>query len=420
MVIAPIEACVSVAVVLAPGMDALVPTFFDYGTGPPMTTCDGTMTYEEFEWHILRLVYEEGLDRLQPSYLAYALGMTHDQVTEFLEEATTTGLLEMDVLGDGRIEYRIPGLDRARNLPSPIWKEIEEEFDLDRPDDADVDESAPVRRLESEAPDTTQPPSPALDPPPQAADADQPPVPRADGVVDDRPGRRRIDTEADDDARQRLAVAKHPHLPSSLRDHIEARYASTETAMMPLDDRSPIVGTDASVDDPTSRAMTAFDNDEHFPFRIEATDDTYCDPTQTVFMRQIRVHGVDSEQELRHHVQRLFESFGYRIVQAEDERLRFERGSVTFILALVPLFVLVLPLFVYLFLYCMGRSTIHQEPVELDVQFRRQIEDGEPVYEIDLTFIGLHGVVLGAADQRVLNQEIDTLRDELRWSLSPG
>ena len=218
----------------------------------------------------------------------------------------------------------------------------------------------------------------------------------------------------------RLAVAQHPQLPSALREHIRRRYSTSDTAMIPLERSSPIVGTGASVDDPTSRAMVALDNDEHFPFRVEASDDTYCDPTQTVFMRQIRVHGVESEEQLRHHVQRLFESFGYRIVQAEQDRLRFERGSVTFILALVPLFVLVLPLFVYLFLYCMGRSTIHQEPVELDVQFRKQIEDGEPVYEIDLTFIGLHGVVLGAADQRVLNQEIDTLRDELRWSLSPG
>jgi hypothetical protein len=64
----------------------------------------------------------------------------------------------------------------------------------------------------------------------------------------------------------------------------------------------------------------------------------------------------------------------------------------------------------------MGRSTIHQEPLELDVHIRKQPVQGS--YDIDLTFIGLHGVVLGAADQRVLNQEIDTLRDELRWALA--
>jgi hypothetical protein len=105
------------------------------------------------------------------------------------------------------------------------------------------------------------------------------------------------------------------------------------------------------------------------------------------------------------------------LVQSTGERHRYERGSVTFILALVPLFVLVVPLFIYLFMYCMGRSTIHQEPVELDVQFRKSMTH-EGCYEIDLTFIGLHGVVLGASDQRVLNQEVDTLREELRWALS--
>ncbi len=401
-------------------MESTPPAFFErYGS---TTTRDGTMTYEEFEWHILRLVYEEGLDQLQPSYLAYALGLPHDKVTEFLEQAACSGLLELDVVSDGRLEYSIAGLDRADDLPQPIWKEIEEQFDLDRPEGAEEPRSPQNRYSTGERPEPKRigaDPPPDAEPPPAA----RPTPPTADEAADGIPGPRRLEDESNPSpaARQRLAVARHPQLPSSLRQHIEARYAhTTETSMVRLADQSPIVGTEASVDDPTSRAMVALDDDEHFPFRIEACDDTYCDPTQTVFMRQIRVHGVDSEEELRRHVQRLFESFGYRIVQAEDERLRFERGSVTFILALVPLFVLVLPLFVYLFLYCMGRSTIHQEPVELDVQFRRQIEDGEPVYEIDLTFIGLHGVVLGAADQRVLNQEIDTLRDELRWSLSPG
>ncbi len=383
------------------------------------------MTYEEFEWHILRLVYEEGLDRLQPSYLAYALGLPHDKVTEFLEEGARSGLLELDVLSDGRLEYTIPGLDRADDLPDPIWKDIEEQFDLERPADVDdvdpVADSAPPRKTGAEPPKNAQQPPPGLEPP--AAQSPTPVREATDGSTDlirhsdQQPA---VPEPPSPAARHRLAVAQHPQLPSALREHIRRRYSTSDTAMIPLERSSPIVGTGASVDDPTSRAMVALDNDEHFPFRVEASDDTYCDPTQTVFMRQIRVHGVESEEQLRHHVQRLFESFGYRIVQAEQDRLRFERGSVTFILALVPLFVLVLPLFVYLFLYCMGRSTIHQEPVELDVQFRKQIEDGEPVYEIDLTFIGLHGVVLGAADQRVLNQEIDTLRDELRWSLSPG
>lgn len=390
-----------------------------------MTTRDGTMNYEDFEWQLLRLVYEEGLDRLEPSYLAYALGMTHERVTAFLERATTAGLVDMDVGDQGRLTYRIPGLDQFRELPEPIWKDIEEQFDVAPPADASGPEA---KRIGTDGParppQTTgaAPPKGAMEPPPGLD-----PAPATDGRPGDEPPaparaheHHRPQQAPPANARRRLAVAQHPQLPSALRRHIEAHYGGNDQPMMRLDNRSPVVGTEASVNDPTSTAMVALGNDEKFPFRVEACDDTYCDPTQTVFMRQIKVHGAESEQEVRHHVQRLFESFGYRVVQAEDQRLRFERGSVTFILALVPLFVLVLPLFVYLFLYCMGRSTIHQEPVELDVQFRRQIEDGEPVFEIDLTFIGLHGVVLGAADQRVLNQEIDTLRDELRWSLSPG
>jgi hypothetical protein len=65
----------------------------------------------------------------------------------------------------------------------------------------------------------------------------------------------------------------------------------------------------------------------------------------------------------------------------------------------------------------MGRSTIHQEPLELDVQLRKSGDEPD-AYELDLTFIGMHGVVLGAADQRVLNQEVDTLEDELQWNLT--
>jgi len=151
--------------------------------------------------------------------------------------------------------------------------------------------------------------------------------------------------------------------------------------------------------------------------QIEASGDALCDPSQTFFMRKLRVHGVQSEALLRDHIQRLFESFGYKQLNQTQEKMRFERGSVTFILALVPLFVLILPLFVYLFLYCMGRSTIQQEPLALDVHIKRS-EQSETTYEIDLFFIGLHGVVLGSSDQRVLNQEIDTLREELRWALA--
>lgn len=167
---------------------------------------------------------------------------------------------------------------------------------------------------------------------------------------------------------------------------------------------------------PESTALVPFEQDEFLPTRVETNDEAFCDPSRTMFMRQIRVYGSQSPQAIREQVARLFQGFGYRVIDSTNDRMRFERGSVMFILALVPLFVLVLPLFVYLFLYCMGRSTIQQEPLELDVHFR-QGRGREPFWEIDLTFVGLHGVVLGAADQRVLNREIDTLREELRWAL---
>ncbi|RAL20020.1 hypothetical protein DL240_19125 [Lujinxingia litoralis] len=363
------------------------------------------MTYEEFEWHILRLVYEEGMDRLQPSYLAYALGLPHERVTAFLDQATQAGLVELEVKSDGRLEYAIPGIDHSRSLPRPIWRDQEQPA----PTDATALSDEARRAAAAEAARDLLAHDPAAGTPAPLPGAPPEPRPSEPGAVH----------QAAHTPHHRLAVARHPLLPASLRAHIEERYGHSDARLVPVaetglqHDQLPVV-------DPTRRAMVAVDNDEHFPFRIEASDDTFCDPSQTVFMRQMRAYGVKDEQELRYHVQRLFESFGYRVVQSEHERLRFERGSLTFIIAMVPLFVLVLPLFVYLFLYCMGRSTIHQEPVELDVQFRKRVENGEPVFDIDLTFVGLHGVVLGAADQRVLNQEIDTLRDELRWSLSAG
>lgn len=358
------------------------------------------MTYEEFEWHILRLVYEDGMDRLQPSYLAYALGLTHERVTAFLEQATQAGLVEMEIKSDGRLEYTIPGVDHTRSLPRPIWRDETDARAQESRSESEPSEAATraARDLMAHDPEAAHPAQRASQPQPAST-------------------ARKTQTSAPE--HERLAVARHPLLPASLRAHIEERYKHTDAQLVPVSqtglqrDQLPVV-------DPTSRAMVALDSDDQFPFRIEASDDTFCDPSQTVFMRQMRAYGVKDEEELRFHVQRLFESFGYRVVQSEHERLRFERGSLTFIIAMVPLFVLVLPLFVYLFLYCMGRSTIHQEPVELDVQFRKRVIDGEPVFDIDLTFVGLHGVVLGAADQRVLNQEIDTLRDELRWSLSAG
>ncbi len=326
------------------------------------------MTYEEFEWHILRMTYEERLDRLQPAFLAYALGLPHETVTSYLEHAVHNGLLEMDVTEDGRLEYFVPGIDLESALPNPVWKaEVSEEDEKEKTPESATDGSV-------DGPD-----------------------PRYD---------RRVDTS---------------NIPPNLRRHIEERYAGTDGALVGGGGRYAVVDAEASIEEarpePQSTALVPYDEDAEFlPARVESNDEAFCDPSRTMFMRQIRIYGSQSPQMIREQVTRLFQSFGYRVVDASNDRMRFERGSVMFILALVPLFVLVLPLFVYLFLYCMGRSTIQQEPLELDVQFRQR-KGREPFWEIDLTFVGLHGVVLGAADQRVLNREIDTLREELRWAL---
>lgn len=328
------------------------------------------MTYEEFEWHILRMSYEEKLEKLQPAFLAYALGLPHETVTSYLEHAVHAGVLEMDITEDGRIEYFVPGVDLSAPLPKPVWKEEVEQAGPKTPEDA------------------------------------------TDGSV--AGGDPRLD--------RRVNTSK---IPGNLKKHIEERYAGTDGALVGGGGhRFAVVDAQASIDEEygtapghESTAMVPYDDDAEFlPARIESNDEAFCDPSRTMFMRQIRIYGSQSPQVIREQITRLFQSFGYRVIDASNDRMRFERGSVMFILALVPLFVLVLPLFVYLFLYCMGRSTIQQEPLELDVQFRRG-RGREPFWEIDLTFVGLHGVVLGAADQRVLNREIDTLREELRWAL---
>lgn len=327
------------------------------------------MTYEEFEWHILRMTYEERLDRLQPAFLAYALGLPHETVTSYLEHAVHNGLLEMDVTEDGRLEYFVPGIDLEGALPKPVWKK-------------DVAEEEKEKLPEEATDGSVDGPDPRYD--------------------------RRVDTS---------------NIPPNLRRHIQERYTGTDGALVGGGGgRYAVVDASASIEEdrpepPQSTALVPYDDDAEFlPARVESNDEAFCDPSRTMFMRQIRIYGSQSPQMIREQVTRLFQSFGYRVVDASNDRMRFERGSVMFILALVPLFVLVLPLFVYLFLYCMGRSTIQQEPLELDVQFRQK-KGREPFWEIDLTFVGLHGVVLGAADQRVLNREIDTLREELRWAL---
>ncbi|MEZ4462126.1 MAG: hypothetical protein R3E66_20875 [bacterium] len=300
------------------------------------------MTYEEFEWHILRMAYEDDVDRVRPSMLAYTLGIPIDVANAYLEQAVHSSVLELDVADDGGFEYYVPGIDRTRPAPKPVWREHEEDHHHEPDDGLDGSVAA--------APKKTSPPK------------------------RNRP----------------------TGLPPNLVSAISRRQEAENEAL---------------------NALVPYDDSEFLPMRVETNDEAFCDASRTMFMRQIRVYGAHSKQGIAEQVQRLFQSLGYRLVEQQDQRLRFHRGSVMFLLALVPLFVLVIPLIVYLFMYAMGRSTIQQEPVELDVQFRRT-NGPDPYWEIDLTYVALHGVVLGAADQQQLNREIDTLKEELQWALS--
>lgn len=392
------------------------------------------MTYEEFEWHILRMVYENGLERIQPAYVAYAMGLPHEKASEYLDRAAQAGVLELDVTDDGSLEYFVPGADPEQAMPDPIWKEARAE----QADQGEADGEAGELMAEPEdRPAGDEEPSTALvatgdrsleEGDREAAGAPEP-TGRVGGAAEstrqppkDKGADGQLDRGGGDQLPATAATASASALPEPLRDHIEQRDESTDgTLDASRGGQRTVVDRDASVHaEDKPEVVAALENsDSDLPIHIESTDETFSDPSQTIFMRQLRVEGVESEEALREHVHRLFDSLGYQMVESNDDRMRFERGSVTFILALVPLFVLVLPLFVYLFLYCMGRSTIHQEPLELDVQLRKQ-PGRDDAYDIDLTFIGLHGVVLGAADQRVLDKEVDTLRDELRWALTTG
>ncbi|MGM0557558.1 MAG: hypothetical protein ACQEVA_14330 [Myxococcota bacterium] len=393
------------------------------------------MTYEEFEWKLLKLVYEDGVDRLQPAFIAYALGLPHETVSSYLEHATQNGLLEMEVTDDGRIEYVVPGHEGVEAMPDPVWKEVQAEqqcADSDAPAEQ-LEQRAMVQSDRREAPSSGASASTAMA---RVVEA-RGPEDGASGGAQNLPARLPEDAGTKGDHSKALAKVvkrrgeqednshnKLKRFPTTLRKHIEARFGGEDGSVDQVGMSTAVVARDATVSDADPVTVTGelvradeSGSSSKVPVRIETNDETFCDPSQTIFMRQMTVRGVESEAALREHVEKLFGSFGYRAVYEGDERMRFERGSVTFILALVPLFVLVLPLFVYLFLYCMGRSTIHQEPLELDVQMRKSGDDPD-AYELDLTFIGMHGVVLGAADQRVLNQEVDTLEDELQWNLS--
>ncbi len=374
------------------------------------------MTYEEFEWHILRLVYEEGATRLSPSYLGYTLGLPHDLISSYLEQAMDAGVIEPVATHQGNIEYTVPGVSLAPDLPTPLWKQ------------AHTPQAAP--------PEPKPTPAPPSKPAPQEITGEDA---LSSALVTNTVYKSSSPSSSqglNDPAT--LGHGKRTSSPPSLRTHVRSRGDQTDGSLYNIVqardvsiDRRMVVERGASADEPTPHTTALAVAPHHSSsvtalvpagmqgalMNVESSGETFCDPSRTIFMRQIKVHGVKSEQALRQQIGHLFESFGYKTLRMDAERMRFERGSVGFILALVPLFVLVVPLFVYLFLYCMGRSTIHQEPLELDVKIRQNAEN-DTSYDIDLTFIGLHGIVLGAADQRVLNQEIDTLSDELSWALA--
>jgi hypothetical protein len=386
------------------------------------------MTYEEFEWHILRMFYEHGLDRIQPAYVAYAMGIPHEKASEYLDRAAQTGVLEMEVTEEGCLEYFVPGIDPSASRPNPIWQsDLDQQLEAESSTQTEHTSASEPELLEKQSTSSEAQPPPSTDgtsaraPEAQTSTASAPETETHEAPTSSPPAQKGMDGTIEGASAPPMTTDTSS-VPPALQEHIDANESHADGSVSSSNRHGlPVVDRDASVhSDAQPDVVSALERSDHdLPIQIESTEETFSDPSQTIFMRQLRVEGVESEAALRQHVHRLFDSLGYQMVDAEGERMRFERGSVTFILALVPLFVLVLPLFVYLFLYCMGRSTIHQEPLELDVQLRKSSERDD-VYDIDLTFIGLHGVVLGAADQRVLDKEVDTLRDELQWALTTG
>ena len=320
------------------------------------------MTYEEFEWQLLRLAYEEKVERFQTAFIAYTLGLNHETVKQFLDQGVREGVLDVALSEEGHVEYFIPGVDRDHTMPQPVWKQ-----------------PSTQEEILPNTPHLIQPYTSNFE------------------ELSNTPQREYQVNQGEDGTLSSQGNTSSMSAPTTSRTLIPA---------------SPQLRRRSSEG---SQALVPYrDLDHHL---AEASEEVFCDPSQTVFMRQIRVYCGHSEEQLRENIQQFFESCGYRTIATSHQRLRFERGSVTFILALVPLFVLIIPLFVYLFLYCLGRSTIQQEPVELDIHIRPN-HSFEACYDIEITFVGFLCVVLGTEDQRILNQEIDTLREELHLALA--
>ncbi len=310
--------------------------------------------YQEFEKKILEIVYEDGIDRILASELAFAFDLDECAATQHLESAVTMGILDVD-FNDGVSTYYVPGMQVGDEA-------VNHDLIVDHHNQSGADGALDGNALSNLA----------------NADAGQ------DGSV------------------------RSSRLVLSFNESISPPMGGPEKTSQPnAPSWRPAPSRDLIPHQGTQLPSTIDDSSEDLMF---------SNASRSMFSRKIRIkdNNID-EEELVTRVTNLFRSFGYAYVENRGNTIRFERGSVTFLIALIPLFVLILPMFVYLLLSVMGRSTIQKEPILLDVKMERK-HDLESYWEIDLNFLGLHGVVLGPADQKVLNQEIDTLKTELLYA----
>lgn len=306
------------------------------------------MNYEEFEKNLLKIVYEDNIYEIRPSELAFSFDLTIENANRHLELAAQNGILDVN-FSDGSAVYFVPGMQTE---PSP--PELSNQL-------------APQNKNDG-----------------------------ADGNISNPHSTYTMG--ADGEVKSTSVVISRVQIPSNA-------------------DSKPVIGSRVSTLQQQQQDIVVYEDDRQLVARIQRKapreELMFSNASRTMFNRKILIENTEIErEELVTRVTNFFRTFGYRSLETRGETIRFERGSVAFLVALIPLFVLILPMMVYLFLSVLGRSTIQKEPILLDVKF----ETKGPYLEIDLTFLGQHGVVLGPADQKVLNREIDTLRDELEYA----
>lgn len=146
-------------------------------------------------------------------------------------------------------------------------------------------------------------------------------------------------------------------------------------------------------------------------------------PSMSMYVRRFRIYGQINEQMIDEHLVGLLGELGYTQTHKSKKLLRadnllFERGSILFILLLIPFFILVFPLLVYIVLYTMGRSSIDREPLLLEVG-RDLYLGGAGCCEITFTYRGQSGIVIGRPDRDVLDREVELVRQELQNRVAP-